>query len=74
MEWLGRWYVPGRQARYIRRNALVALGNVGDGADAATADALGAALADPDPIVRSHAAWAAERLGRADLVEAAGSR
>lgn len=63
----GRWYVPKRQARYLRRNALVALGNVGDGHSAPVVDALNVALASPDPLVRGHAAWAAKRMGRADL-------
>ena len=31
----GRWYIPRRDVRYVRRNALVVLGNVGDGADPA---------------------------------------
>ena len=66
----GRWYIPRRQPRYLRRNALVVLGNVGDGADPAVEAALRRALADPDPLLRSHAAWAAERLGRSDLVAA----
>jgi epoxyqueuosine reductase len=66
----GRWYIPRRQPRYLRRNALVVLGNVGDGADPAVEAALRKALADADPMLRSHAAWAAERLGRADLVAA----
>lgn len=65
-----RWYVARRQARYLRRNALVALGNVGDGGDPATAAALADALAHPDPLVRAHAAWAAARLGRPDLLAA----
>jgi len=69
---LGRWYIPQRQARYLRRNALVVLGNVGDGRQPAVADALRRALADPDPIVRGHAVWAAARLGRRDLVAAVG--
>jgi hypothetical protein len=43
---------------------------VGDGADPAVEAALRKALADADPMLRSHAAWAAERLGRADLVAA----
>ncbi len=64
---LGRWYIPRRQPRYLRRNALVALGNVGDGNDQRVARALRAALADPDPLVRGHAVWAAVRLGRHDL-------
>jgi epoxyqueuosine reductase len=64
---LGRWYIPRRQPRYLRRNALVALGNVGDGRDGRVARALRDALAHPDPLVRAHAVWAAARLGRRDL-------
>ncbi|MDQ3643818.1 MAG: HEAT repeat domain-containing protein, partial [Actinomycetota bacterium] len=61
--------------RYLRRNALVALGNVGDGSDPGVARVLASALADPDPLVREHAAWAADRLGRRDLLRAdAGAR
>jgi len=66
----GRWYIPGRQPRYLRRNALVVLGNVGDGGDPEVEAALRRALVDPDPMLRSHAAWAAERLGRSDLLAA----
>jgi epoxyqueuosine reductase len=66
----GRWYIPNRQPRYLRRNALVALGNQGGGRDPAVAGAVGRALHDPDPLVRSHAVWAAARLGRADLLDA----
>ncbi len=31
----GRWYIPAREPRYLRRNALVVLGNVGDPTDPA---------------------------------------
>jgi len=41
------------------RNVCVALGNWGD---PAAIDALDLALADPDPVVRVHAAWAAGRI------------
>ncbi|MFO7280903.1 MAG: tRNA epoxyqueuosine(34) reductase QueG [Thermoanaerobacterales bacterium] len=68
----GRWYVPRREARYLRRNALVVLGNVADGRDARVAAALRRCLAWPDPLVRAHAVWAARRLGRDDLVDEAG--
>lgn len=64
----GRWYVPRRQARYLRRNALIVLANVADPADGRVATALRAALAAPDGLVRAHAVWAARRLGRDDLV------
>lgn len=63
----GRWYVPGRDPAYLRRNALVVLGNVGDPTDPDVRAVLARALADPDPLVRSHAVWAARRLGCDDL-------
>jgi len=64
----GRWYIPQRQPRYLRRNALVALGNIGDGRDRRVSDALRRCLADPDPLIRAHAVWAAARLDRRDLL------
>ena len=48
------------------------LGNVGDPTDPRVAATLAAALAVGDPLVRAHAVWAARRLGRDDLVLAAG--
>jgi epoxyqueuosine reductase len=65
---LARWYIPRRQARYVRRNALIALGNTGDGAAPDVESVLRRYLADPDPLLRAHAVWAAARLGRADLL------
>jgi epoxyqueuosine reductase len=59
----GRWYIPGRELRYLRRNALVVLGNVGDATDPAVGEAIRRALLDDDPLVRAHAVWAARRLG-----------
>jgi epoxyqueuosine reductase len=44
----------------LLRNAAVALGNLGD---PAAEPALIHALADPEPLVRGHAAWALSRLG-----------
>ena len=64
---IGRWYIPGREFRYVRRNALVVLGNIADGSDPDVEQALIRALSDDDPIIRSHAVWAARRLGRDDL-------
>lgn len=64
----GRWYIPRRDPRYLRRNALVVLGNVGDGRDPEVVLALRAALGGSDAMLREHAAWAAARLGRGDLV------
>jgi len=64
----GRWYIAERDPRYLRRNALVALGNVGDGADPATAAVLAGYIGGGDELLAEHARWAAGRLGRADLV------
>jgi epoxyqueuosine reductase len=65
---VGRWYIPGREMRYVRRNALVVLANVGDGIEPAVEAALCRALRDSDPVIRAHAVWAARRLGRSDLL------
>jgi epoxyqueuosine reductase len=64
----GRWYVPRRRPEYLRRNALVVLGNIGDGGDPRTEAVLRAALVHEAVVVRSHAVWAARRLGRDDLL------
>ncbi len=64
----GRWYIPRRQPRYLRRNALVVLGNSGASDHPEVRRVLRVALADPDPIVRAHAVWAARRLGLDQLV------
>ncbi len=63
----GRWYIARRDAWYLRRNALVVLGNVGDGRSPEVERVLRAALASADPLVRSHAEWAAAKLARTDL-------
>lgn len=64
----GRWYIAGRDPRWIRRNALVALGNTADPADPAVVAALRTALTGPDDLLAAHAAWSARRLGRDDLL------
>ena len=64
----GRWYLHERDPRWVRRNALVVLGNVGQGGDAAVETTLRRYLRHPDPILRAHAVWAARSLGRDDLV------
>ena len=65
---LGRFYLHDRETRWLRRNALLVLGNAGDGADPDTEALLRRYLADPDPVLRAHAVWAAARLARQDLV------
>lgn len=66
----GRWYIADRDPSYLRRNALVVLGNVGDNTDPAVRSALVAALDHPVALVRAHAVWAARRLGCDDLLAA----
>lgn len=64
----GRWYVPDRDPDYLRRNALVVLGNIGRGDDERTVKVLAQHLAHRSPIVVAHAVWAARRLGTDDLL------
>lgn len=59
----GRWYIHDRQPRWVRRNAVVALGNSGRADDPAVRAALTAALDGDDEVLREHAAWALDRLG-----------
>jgi epoxyqueuosine reductase len=59
----GRWYLADRDPRWVRRNALVVLGNIGDPADADVAKVLADYREHPDPVLRAHAMWATERLG-----------
>lgn len=66
----GRWYIPNRDPRYLRRNALVVLGNVASPREPRVEAALLRYLGHPDDLLRAHAVWAALRLGRTDLVEA----
>ncbi len=54
-----RLYVPRNDARFLRRNALVALGNSGGPEHRAAVEAY---LDDPDPLLRQHAEWALTRL------------
>jgi epoxyqueuosine reductase len=54
-----RLYVPGNDARYLRRNALVALGNVGEAADLPLAEQF---LAEDDELLREQAEWTVARI------------
>jgi epoxyqueuosine reductase len=76
LERFGSWYMPKRDPRYLRRNALVVLGNVASGSGSASGNPrqvetttlrclLRRYLADEDPLLVQHAAWAARR-GHAD--------
>jgi epoxyqueuosine reductase len=58
----GRWYVPRRDPRHLRRNALVVLGNTADPSDAAVAAAIDGFAAGDDELLVEHARWAQDRL------------
>jgi len=64
----GRWYIAERAPRYLRRNALVVLGNIGEPRDPAVEQLLERYLDHDDAMLRAHAAWAARQLGRDDLL------
>ncbi len=64
----GQWYIPRREVRYLRRNALVVLGNSGAGSAPEVERALRRYLTDPDELLRAHSVWAAAQLGRRDLL------
>jgi epoxyqueuosine reductase len=59
VSWLDRLYVPRNDPRWLRRNALVAAGNVGD---ERTRDAVDRIANGDDDLLAEHARWALERL------------
>ena len=73
----GSWYLAERDPRWLRRNALIILGNIAPVNNSALDNSvmnpveqlLRRYLGDIDPMLRLHALWAAVRLGRRDLVE-----
>jgi epoxyqueuosine reductase len=71
LERFTHFYIPKRNPRYLRRNALVALGNCGD---RRVEGILAGYLGHPDSLLRRHAAWALGHLavGRRALIAAAG--
>jgi epoxyqueuosine reductase len=58
----GRWYIAERDPRWLRRNALVALGNVGDPGDADVLAALDRYAGGDDAVLAEHARWARTHL------------
>jgi epoxyqueuosine reductase len=59
----GAWYIANRDPKWLRRNALVILGNIGDADDKLVVELLQKYCNHGDAILRSHAVWAAARLG-----------
>ena len=58
-----RWYIAGRDPRWLRRNALVVLGNIGDRHDVRVVETLARYRHGDDEILAEHARWASDRLG-----------
>jgi epoxyqueuosine reductase len=58
----GRWYLADRDPRWLRRNALVILGNSNTAHDARVRATLSRYLAVDDPVLRAHAVWATRSL------------
>ena len=61
-----RLYVPRNDARYLRRNALVALGNVGSADDVQLAQPF---VDGEDPMLQEQARWTIARLEERPLGE-----
>jgi len=67
---VGRWYIAKRDPNVVRRTAVVILGNTGDPTDPEVRELIGGALGHPSGLVRSHAVWAARKLGLHDSLVA----
>jgi len=59
----GRWYIAGRDPRWVRRNALIVIGNTASLHNEKAKAVVATHMQSPDPVLRAHAIWAASRLG-----------
>lgn len=67
LEICDRWYIAGRDPRWIRRNALLVLGNAAAAPPTERVrEVLRRYLVVDDRLLQAHALWAAIRLGMAD--------
>ena len=64
----GAWYIADRDPKWLRRNALIILGNIGDANEKVVVELLQQYLHHLDPVLRAHAIWAAARLGLDQLI------
>ena len=58
----GRWYIADRDPTWLRRNALIVLGNTADPNDTAATRVLDRYRAHPDALLSEHADWAHRRI------------
>lgn len=68
LERFGAWYIPRREPRYLRRNALVVLANIADRTEPSVRMLVEQYVRSDDEIERSHAIWAASELDYTDLI------
>ena len=62
------WYIHDRNPLWVRRNALIIIGNTAHPENAEVRAILGRYVASSEPILRAHAIWAAARLGLHSLI------
>lgn len=62
------WYIHERNPLWLRRNALIILGNIGRPSDDDVTRVLRSMLQSHEPVLRAHAAWACARLGLSALL------
>lgn len=64
----GRWYIPNRDPVWVRRNALIILGNVAPiPVTNRTAEVLARYTRSTEPHLRAQSLWSARRLGADDV-------
>jgi len=63
------WYIPKRNPDFVRRTALVVLGNSAVEENTNVPPLLKKYLEHKNPLLRAHAVWAAKRLGLSSLLE-----
>ena len=62
------WYITDRDPTWVRRNALINLGNIADGLDKDVQNAVARYIDHPQAVLRAHAVWAAARLNLRHLI------
>jgi epoxyqueuosine reductase len=62
------WYITDRDPTWVRRNALINLGNIANGLAPDVQEAIARYLNHPQPVLRAHAVWAAARLNLRHLI------
>lgn len=68
MSKFGRWYIAGRNPTWLRRNALIILGNVAPiPVSERVRRTIETYLGHEDPYLRAHAVWASARLGMTEV-------